>query len=186
MMEIDQPNYRFCPFCGSALVTRMEEDRERRYCAKCDWTYYPRVAASVSAIICDDRHVLLVKRRRNPFKGTWMFPSGFVDLGEHPDEALSREIKEETGLALQRSHLLGVFQSEDDPREYGHFVFFYTVAVSRGAIQTDPSENEDIRWFAIEAVNESVEIAWKLHKHFMEELRSGRLASLVPKDTWMQ
>ncbi len=171
-MNVSIPNYEFCPFCGKLLSTRTEERRERRYCAGCDWTYYPRVAASVSAIICDGKRVLLVKRLRDPFKGTWMFPSGFVDFGEHPVDSLAREIKEETGLVLRKADLLGVFQSEDDPRELGHFVFFYRASVSGGHIRTDEQENEDIRWFDI---REPPEIGWKLHKRFITELQVGHL-----------
>ena len=126
-MIVSPPAYAFCPFCGRKLASKVEEDKPRRHCADCDWTYYPRVAVSVTAIISNTDSVLLVKRVREPFKGTWMFPSGFVDFGEHPEEALAREVLEETGLRIKRASLIGVYQSPDDYREPGHFVFFYRV-----------------------------------------------------------
>src|SRR5712692_10372883 len=103
------PPYRFCPFCGCRLSVKTEEGKRRSYCGPCSWTYYPRAAMSVSAIIAKRDRVLLVKRRRDPFKGTWMFPAGFVDYGEHPVESVKREVKEETGLEVTGVTLLGVF-----------------------------------------------------------------------------
>jgi 8-oxo-dGTP diphosphatase len=69
-----------------------------------------------------------------------MFPSGFVDFGEHPKEALARELLEETGLTMTSARLLGVFQSPDDFREPGHFVFFYRAGVLPGNLRTDTHE----------------------------------------------
>ena len=97
-----------------------------------------------------------------------MFPSGFVDFGEHPEEALSREILEETSLKLKRADLIGVFQSPDDWREPGHFVFFYKVETEQGEIRTDPDENESIRWFPLN--DAQPEVGWALHKRFLSSM----------------
>jgi 8-oxo-dGTP diphosphatase len=123
---------------------------------------------SVSGIIEHRQRVLLVKRKRDPFKGTWMFPSGFVDYGEHPEGALAREIREETGLEMTKATLLGVFQSPDDYREPGHIVFFYRVEVLMSEhLRTDPHENEAIDWFD---PTDPPPVEWHIHKHFMREL----------------
>lgn len=82
------------------------------------------MAASAEAIIIKNGKVLLVKRAREPYKGTWMFPAGFIDFGEHPTETITREVSEETGLKLKKAELFKVLQSEDDPRSPGHFLFF--------------------------------------------------------------
>ena len=97
-----------------------------------------------------------------------MFPSGFVDFGEHPEESLAREIREETGLKMNHADLIGVFQSPDDWREPGHFTFFYRVEVEPGEIRTDPHENEAIRWFDIR--EQKPEVGWQLHKRFLSEM----------------
>jgi len=125
MLKIKPPCYRFCPFCGKKLQVRIEEEKERKYCPSCEWTYYPHVAAAAGAIILRNNKVLLVKRRREPYKDTWMFPAGFVDFGEHPLETATREVAEETGLKIKNARLLNIIQSVDDPRSPGHFVFFY-------------------------------------------------------------
>ena len=124
---------------------------------------------SVSAIIAKRDRVLLVKRRRDPFKGTWMFPAGFVDYGEHPVESVKREVKEETGLEVTGVTLLGVFRSPDDYREPGHIAFFYGVEAAGSDLQTDRNENEAVAWFSID---DPPEIGWELHKFFMRKLQT--------------
>src|SRR6266404_1575901 len=170
MLSIVAPPYRFCPFCGRPLAVRIEEQRERQFCSACRWTHYPRVACSASGIILRDGSVLLVRRATEPYQGTWMFPSGFVEYGEHPVDTLRREIAEETGLQAQSEEFLGVYQSDDDPREPGPLAFFYKVETLAGELSTDRNENDDIGWFDY---NAPPEVVWKLHRRLLRELRAG-------------
>lgn len=165
-MKIDPPDYQFCPFCKRKLEIKMEEGKGRKRCPDCDWTYYPRVAMSVTALIKKDNQVLMVKRAREPYKGTWMFPAGFLDYGEHPEEALKREIKEETGLNIKDIYFLKFYQVKDDPRAMGHIVFCYQVKINSGQLQTDEDENADIKWFEIDNLPE---IAWQIHQLVAKE-----------------
>ena len=112
---IKPPNYKFCPFCGRAVKKKKELGHLRKFCPDCRWTYYPHVAGAAAAIIIKNNQVLMVKRKIRPYKDTWMFPAGFIDYGEHPQEAVVREVKEETGLKVKKVNLLEVIQSEDDP-----------------------------------------------------------------------
>lgn len=156
MLNIQPPKYVFCPFCGGKLQSRDDDGDARNYCPKDNWTYYPRVATSAVAVILKDNQILLVQRNREPHKGTWMCPSGFIEYGEHPDEAIRREVLEETGLEATAIEMLGVDQA-DDVREPGHFVFAYKVTVGAGELKTDLHENQDIKWFD---VADLPEIAW--------------------------
>ena len=172
MIRVSPPNYRFCPFCRGRLEIRTEEEKEQKYCPVCQWTYYPRMAASVSAVIVRGSKTLMVKRAREPFKGTWMFPSGFVDFGEHVCDALVREVREETGLTVTRATLLGIFQSPDDLRELGHHVFFFLTETDDHALVTDDEENCGIEWFDI---GKPPTVGWELHKRFVAALQKGGL-----------
>lgn len=173
MLNIEPPNYRFCPFCGKKLEVKKEEEKERKFCSSCKWTYYPHVAGSVCAVIVNNGETLMVKRNREPHKDTWMFPAGFIDYGECPEETLAREIKEETGLKLVSNSLLKVIQIEDDPRSPGHFCFFYRVKVSGRKLKTDKEENQGIGWFDIK---NPPEIGWQSHKHIVKVLQKEFLA----------
>jgi len=165
-MEIEPPDYRYCPFCKKKLKVRIEEGKERKWCSECDWTYYPYVAQSITALIIKKGQALMVKRGRQPYKGTWMFPAGFVDFGEHPEDALHREVDEETGLKIKQANLLKVYQCKDDPRAMGHIVFCYQVDVIEGQLITDEDENLDIGWFD---VNNLPEIGWEVHQQVVKE-----------------
>lgn len=172
MLTIKPPNYHFCPFCGKKLQIRIEENKKRKYCPACNWTYYPHVAASVAAAIIREGKVLMVKRGREPYKNTWMFPAGFIDFGEHPLETLKREIKEETGLKLVRAKLMKVMQSADDPRSPGHFLFFYRVEVEGKKLKTEKAENTEIGW---KEIKKPLKIGWQSHKYMFDLLRKNKL-----------
>lgn len=74
---------------------------------------------TVDAVIFIDQQVVLIKRKKDPFKGQFALPGGFVEWGERVEDACRREAREETGLTIELLELLGVFSDpERDPR--GH------------------------------------------------------------------
>ena len=75
-----------------------------------------RLRTGCSAVIFDeDRRVLLTRRADN---GRWCLPSGGVDPGESVAETCIREVKEETGLDVRITRLIGVYSSPDMIIEY--------------------------------------------------------------------
>lgn len=60
----------------------------------------------VAAIIIDDGKVFATQRGYGEFKGGWEFPGGKIDVGETPEEALVREIKEELDTVVEVNELL--------------------------------------------------------------------------------
>ncbi len=98
MHYLQQWNY--CPECGSKRF--VEHDFKSKRCEDCGFTYYFNAAAAVIAIIENEKGELLVARRgEEPAKGTLDFIGGFVDPGEGFEEAVVREIEEETGWKRQ-------------------------------------------------------------------------------------
>jgi 8-oxo-dGTP diphosphatase len=78
-------------------------------------------AITVDGIILKDDSILLVQRKHEPFKGSWALPGGFVEYGETTEQAVVREIREETGLQTVVQRLLGVYSDpKRDPR--GHTI----------------------------------------------------------------
>jgi len=82
------------------------------------YTYdYPRPSVTVDIVLfrlCGGvLNVLLVKRGREPFKGTWVFPGGFVDIDERVGDAAVRELREETAV---QHVVLEPFAVFDDPK----------------------------------------------------------------------
>jgi 8-oxo-dGTP diphosphatase len=83
-----------------------------------------------------DRPVVIVRRDAKP-EG-WALPGGFVDIGETVEAAAVREAREETGLAVEITDLLGVYSEPDrDPR--GHMVSIVFIAQARG----EPTGGDD-------------------------------------------
>jgi 8-oxo-dGTP diphosphatase len=83
--------------------------------------------ATVDIIVESDAGIVLV-RRRNPPLG-WALPGGFVDRGESVAQAARREAKEETGLDVELTELLGVYS--DPRRDPRGFFTFSTVFIAR-------------------------------------------------------
>jgi 8-oxo-dGTP diphosphatase len=77
-------------------------------------------ALTTDCVVFDKRgYVLLIRRKHDPFMGSFALPGGFVEVGERVEEACRRELKEETGLDVGALRLIGVYSDPNrDPR--GH------------------------------------------------------------------
>lgn len=85
-------------------------------CGDCALAIYFGPVAAVGALILDDQgRLLLVRRARDPGKLQWGLPGGFVDQGETAEQALAREVYEETQLTLTHHNLLTT-----GPNRYTH------------------------------------------------------------------
>ena len=99
--------WRFCPRCGAELDLDLAPASVS--CPTCALVVYANPKPTVCALIVDDAGRLLLGRRAiEPFAGFWDLPGGFVEEGEHPLDALRRELREETGHAARTWKRLGV------------------------------------------------------------------------------
>ncbi len=91
--------FHFCPKCGSDRF--IENNFKSKQCRRCGFTYYFNSSAAVVAIIENEKKEILVARRaKEPAKGSLDLPGGFADLYETAEEAVLREVFEETGLRV--------------------------------------------------------------------------------------
>ena len=90
----------YCSRCGHPVEKRFLEGRERRYCPQCTRILYDNPVPVVTAVVLKGPQVLLVKRGIEPRRGWWSLPSGFIEVGENAQEALVREILEETSVSI--------------------------------------------------------------------------------------
>jgi 8-oxo-dGTP diphosphatase len=108
------------------------------------------ILAVDSILITKDFKFVFVRRKNEPFKGKLAFPGGMVEYGETIEQAVKREIKEETGLEVEISDLLGVYSDPGrDPR--GHIVSVVVICKEIGGELKAGSDAEEV--LAIEQDN---------------------------------
>lgn len=96
--------YCYCPRCGTA---QPDSGSIPFRCDQCGLTQFFGPVAAVGGLIVNDRNeLLLVRRAREPGKGKWGLPGGFVDRHETIEHALAREVFEETNLVLSSATYL--------------------------------------------------------------------------------
>jgi len=120
---------------------------------------FTQVYGVVGAIIERDGKFLLVKENNpsHPDHGKWNQSAGWVDLGENPIVAVSREVKEETGLDFTPTHVLGVYSlvRQDSAGKFGEkslphaLKIIFTGVINQATTKTrfDVSEISENRWF---------------------------------------
>jgi 8-oxo-dGTP diphosphatase len=122
---------------------------------------WPRLMVTADAIIFGffkgGVKLLLVKRAKDPFKGMWALPGGFVELDEELEDAAARELAEEThlvGVPLQQLHTFG--KCGRDPRGRMITVAFMGIA-SNGLNKIKAGDDAGkARWFDIEKLPENL------------------------------
>ncbi len=100
---------------------------------------------SVDAVVPYRSSIVLVRRRHPPYQGHLVLPGGIVEYGERVEEAIVREVREETGLRTAVDHLVGVYSNpKRDPR--GHNVStLFSVRVVGGRLKAgDDAEGVEL------------------------------------------
>ena len=109
--------------------------------------------ATVDPIIVKDGKVLLTKRSFGRFKDCWVLPGGKVNIGEDTWGACVREAKQETGLDIKITRMIGFYDDpKRDPEKDAVSVAFLCHPV-KGRIRVS-KEATDIRWFPLDKLPE--------------------------------
>ncbi|MHC4706442.1 MAG: NUDIX domain-containing protein [Planctomycetota bacterium] len=123
-----------------------------------DW---PRPMVTVDAVVFgffkNKVKLLLIKRKKEPFKGRWALPGGFVGIDEELEEAVARELVEEAGLAdveLEQMHTFGTVGR--DPRGRQITVVFMGIAQKGQTRIRAGDDAAEARWFDIEKLPEDL------------------------------
>ena len=92
-----------------------------------------RVVKVVASVIINNNEVLVAQRGGGKFEGLWEFPGGKIEIGETPEQALARELKEEMGIEIEVGNLLKTIEYE-----YPDFIlnmYCYSAKIKSGDIQ---------------------------------------------------
>lgn len=106
--------------------------------------YPERPILGVGALIPRGDEILLVERGREPLKGYWSLPGGVVEAGEGLEEAIRREVLEETGLDVQPESVVEIFErvirDENGRPEYHYVLIDYLCTIRQG----EPRAGDDV------------------------------------------
>lgn len=103
-----------------------------------DRRYPHRPLLGVGALIIEHDSILLVERGKEPLRGYWSLPGGLLEIGEKLDDAIRREVLEETGLVIEPLRLHEIFErimpdSRGTP-EYHYVLIDYLCRVTGGTL----------------------------------------------------
>ena len=109
---------------------------------------YKSPKLTVDGVIINKNRILLVKRGNEPFKGSWSLPGGYVEYGETVENAVVREILEETNLSSEVKELIGVYSDPDrDPR--GHTITIaFLLNIKKGEVKSG-DDAADAKFFEL-------------------------------------
>ncbi|RLD95547.1 MAG: ADP-ribose pyrophosphatase [Bacteroidetes bacterium] len=110
---------------------------------------------TVGALIFNDKNQLLIVKTHK-WKGNYTIPGGHVEMGEYLEDALKREILEETGLNMVKAKYLCYqeFVFDDSFWEKRHFIFFdFVCRVEDGVVQLN-EEAQDYAWVDIDKIDD--------------------------------
>lgn len=155
-------NTQHCGICGASMV--MHTDISKR-CTCCGKEVWPQLATAIIVLIHKGEEVLLVhaKNFKTDFYG---LVAGFVETGETLEEAVKREVKEETGLNIKN---LSYWASQPWPYPCGLMVGFYAEYDS-GNLQLQYSELSKGAWFHykhLPQLPEKLSLARQLIDHWL-------------------
>ncbi len=139
-----------CQSCGGPTDERMVEERLRPVCELCGAVTYLDPKLAVAVVLQRDGKVLMGRRGASArAAGKWSFPAGFVERGEVVEEAVIREVKEETGFTIELGPLIALLSSEGEPV----VLAVYTGTIVDG-IQDAGDDLIELGWFVPDALPE--------------------------------
>jgi len=140
-----EKNSRFCSGCGGEL--RRLPGEWGKECVACHYSHFPHIHPCVIVLVRRAGEVLLTRKREWP-EGRYSLVAGFVEFGECLEEAVAREVLEETGVRVKNVRYVGS-QSWPFPSQLmAGFIADY----DGGEVRVEEKELEDARWFPLTAL----------------------------------
>ncbi len=134
--------YKFCGKCGTVMEDKNNEFAKQ--CPSCGLISYPRISPAVIMSVVKDKHILLARSPHFP-KDMYSTLAGFVEPGETLEEAVKREIFEESSIEVDNIEYVA-----SQPWPFPHSLMIgFSATYARGEIQIDEKEIEDAGWFTV-------------------------------------
>ena len=165
IIDWDRTN-QFCGRCGSE--TRTHSIERAKECPKCGLLNFPRLAPAIIVLVRRGREMLLARGRRFT---TAMYSTlaGFVEPGETLEEALMREVKEESGITVKDIRYFG-----SQPWPFPHSLMIgFTANYASGQVTLNDSENIDVGWFTAENLPSQLPSEMSIARKLIDSFLAG-------------
>tara|TARA_Y100000748_G_C15427400_1_gene461877 strand:+ start:43 stop:987 length:945 start_codon:yes stop_codon:yes gene_type:complete len=151
-------SHKYCSKCGSPSMP--QKGGIVRVCQNCAMQHFPRTDPVVIMLVYKEQHCLLGQNRRRA-NGFYSALAGFMDHAESIEEAVRREVKEESGVDVTK-----VIYHSSQPWPYPHSLMIGCLAEAEDTqISIDEEELSDVRWFSREEIIRSFEAQTKGESH---------------------
>ncbi|MDE5860361.1 MAG: NUDIX hydrolase [Oscillospiraceae bacterium] len=128
---------------------------------------------SVAGAVIRDGRVLLVRHTYGAGKGRLIIPGGYVKIGESPQDAVVREVFEETGVTVRPDKLAGIRFNEKD------WYAVFTAEYVSGEAHSDGDENSEAVWISVDEALERADVP-DLTKKILISIKNGNLLENMP------
>jgi ADP-ribose pyrophosphatase YjhB (NUDIX family) len=159
-------SFNYCPRCGAPLAEKIRFGRPRKVCLHCGFVHFRDPKVAVAALVSDGERVLLVRRAAIPRVGYWALPAGYMDADELPEEALVREVAEETGINIRPQGLHGIAPLAGWVERRGILLVYRAEPIGGTLIARD--DVSEVRWFRSEEIPWD-EIAFESTERFLQD-----------------
>jgi len=138
----------------------------------------PEQRPSTLCYLVKDGRLLMLRRRKEPFSNHWTAPGGKLEAGETPAQAVVREMREETGLAVSGLTLRAVC-SERGGEAYDWLLFVFRATDCEGTIQ--PSDEGELRWLPLDELDRFLlpEVDRKIMQYVLDDESGPRFLRVV-------
>lgn len=139
----------YCPICGEKLCEKNIGDEESlKYCNTCDRPYFDSPSSCVEVLVINEHNQILLLKQNYISKTHWGVISGYVNNGETLEDAVMREVLEETGQQVERLQYVESYYFKPKELIMAGFIAF---------VKSKPfnisNEVDDLMWCEINKVN---------------------------------
>jgi 8-oxo-dGTP diphosphatase len=152
--------WRHCPRCAAEIAP----EGGRVVCSACGFTAYAHSQPTACALVADPHgRLLLARRAGEPERGKWDLPGGFLGEGEHPLDALRRELLEETGLEVEPLDFVGAWIDRYGEGEEAPWTLNLYWTARPGPGEPRPADDvSELRWFPLDELPPLEEFAFHI------------------------